>query len=280
MIVFKTIPLLNAFLDVQRKEGKKIGFVPTMGALHMGHISLVQTSCSENDFTVCSIFVNPTQFNNKTDLAKYPRNTEADMKKLLEAGCEVLFSPDVEEMYPNGLQTNPQDYGEISALYEGAFRPGHFDGVIAIVTRLFQIVTPHQVYFGQKDYQQCMVVNELIKRNGFDIRMHVCPTQREADGLAMSSRNVRLGAAERQQALVLYEALEMVRQQFRKLPVEELKTRALNLIAGKPKLKPEYFEICHAHTLKPLNEQGNEPAVALVAAHCGAVRLIDNMLME
>lgn len=252
-----------------------------MGALHQGHLSLIEASRSQNALTVCSIFVNPTQFNNADDLARYPRNMETDIRMLLEHGCDVLFHPDAQEMYHGNETIAHVDYGTLTNTLEGHFRPGHFDGVVAIVEKLFRAVEPDHAYFGQKDYQQCAVVRELISRKKLPLELHICPTQREADGLAMSSRNTRLNAEERKAALAIPQALSAIKAQQQTKSVNALKQQAVDTIhAASPLLRVEYVEIADAVSLEPLSviDRGR-PAVALVAAWCGNVRLIDNQLL-
>jgi pantoate--beta-alanine ligase len=278
VISFTTVNDLSAYIR-EIKATKTIGFVPTMGALHQGHISLIEQSKKYCDITVCSIFVNPTQFNNASDLENYPRLIENDMKLLLENGCDVLFQPNVGEMYPNGLQKNEEDYGQVVSLYEGLHRPGHFDGVITVVARLFDIVKPHKSFFGQKDYQQCMVVAELIKRKFPEIELHICPILRETSGLAMSSRNLRLNDSEKSDAFLIYRALEHIKSEFGHKDLRILIEEAKQIINASSLLSIEYLDAANAINLKPI-ENSNTKAVALAAVHCGPVRLIDNVLLN
>lgn len=282
MKLFKEIAPIKQFLTSKRAQKLRIGFVPTMGALHNGHLSLIKKAKSDNDIVVCSIFVNPTQFNNADDLAKYPRPIENDIKILLENGCDVLFYPEVSEMYADNETVAAQNYGFVTQTLEGYFRPGHFDGVLTIVKKLFDVVEPNNAYFGQKDYQQCAVVNQLIKRNNIPVQLQICPTLREPDGLAMSSRNVRLTAEERTIAAAIPQALFMIKDSFRHQSVEELKSAALiHLSQTSPLLKVEYLEIVDFMTLEPLSTISvNTKAVALAAVWCGNVRLIDNMILS
>jgi pantoate--beta-alanine ligase len=278
VISFTTVNDLSAYIR-EIKPTKTIGFVPTMGALHQGHISLIEQSKKYCDITVCSIFVNPTQFNNASDLENYPRLIENDMKLLLENGCDVLFQPNVREMYPNGLQKNEEDYGQVVSLYEGLHRPGHFDGVITVVARLFDIVKPHKSFFGQKDYQQCMVVAELMKRKFPEIELHICPILREENGLAMSSRNLRLNHDEKSDALFIYKALEHIKLEFGQKDLALLIEEAKQIINASRLLSIEYLDVANAINLEPI-ENSNTKAVALAAVHCGPVRLIDNILLN
>lgn len=260
-------------------QNRTIGFVPTMGALHLGHISLIEASVKACDITVCSIFVNPTQFNQPSDFELYPRLPEQDVEMLLKAGCNVLFMPEAFEMYPRGLEIKQYNYGLLTHSLEGAFRPGHFDGVITIVKRLFDIVKPHQVFFGQKDLQQCMVVKRLIRIEQLPIQMHIIPTVREADGLAMSSRNLRLSTEERNDALMLYKALKHIYDHLGQKPLEQLIYEATDL--ANTTLKTEYIAVVNSDTFEPVAEGDvlNHAAI-LGAAWCGNVRIIDNLIIS
>lgn len=278
MISFTTVNDLSAYIR-EIKPTKTIGFVPTMGALHQGHISLIEQSKKICDITVCSIFVNPTQFNNASDLENYPRLIENDLKLLLENGCDVLFLPSVEQMYPNGLQKNEEDYGQVLKLFEGLHRAGHFDGVITVVARLFDIVKPHKSFFGQKDYQQCIVVAELIKRKFPEIELHICPILRETSGLAMSSRNLRLNETQKADALLIHKALEHINTGFGQKDLARLIDEAKEIIISSGLLTIEYLDVANAINLEPI-ENSNTKAVALAAVHCGPVRLIDNILLD
>ena len=282
MILFKKANDLRKWVDAQLKDGSSIGFVPTMGALHQGHVSLVNASVADNTATVVSIFVNPTQFNDATDFAKYPVTIEKDIILLQNAGCDVLFLPEVKEMYPGGLDpTRVYDLGRLDTVFEGKYRPGHFQGVCRVVDRLLEIVNPHTLYMGQKDYQQCMVIRHLlgISFHG-DISMTICPTLREKDGLAMSSRNTRLDSEARLKAPVIYQTLLATRYSLRPgdlSPLTDAATHAL-IAAG---FKPDYFAIANADDLTELRTwDGNRKIVALVAAFLDDVRLIDNMLLN
>ncbi|MFY8021123.1 MAG: pantoate--beta-alanine ligase [Bacteroidia bacterium] len=279
MIFSQTISSLKGVLDSQNLQNSKIGFVPTMGALHEGHLSLIRKAKEENDFVVCSIFVNPTQFNNANDLKAYPRTLETDMKLLAEQECDLLFFPSVHEMYPDSLQKeSADDYGNFIHVLEGKHRPGHFDGVVTIVNKLFNLVQPNQVYFGQKDYQQCLVVKELIKRNHPNIIFHQCQVVREADGLAMSSRNIRLNEQERSAALLLSKALFQLQSSWNESSWLAAKQKSIEMIQLEPLLELEYFEIADRTSLETLQDFKKE-AVCLVAVNCGSTRLIDNVLL-
>ncbi len=281
MKLFKEINAFRKFLKGKRQNGvQNIGFVPTMGALHSGHISLINTSKQNNQLTICSIFVNPTQFNNTDDLAKYPRTIENDIKLLIENNCDVLFYPEVSEMYVDDEQTNVEDYGFIVETLEGRFRPGHFNGVITIVKKLFDVVEPTNAYFGQKDYQQCAVVNQLIIKNNLSVKLNICSTLREVDGLAMSSRNARLTIEEREAAAIIFQTLFQIKKSFNTYSIDELTTKSITQLHSSPLIKVEYLEIANPTTLKPLVDKDERTkAVALIAAWCGNVRLIDNLLL-
>lgn len=281
MIVFKTIKTLQTYLNTQKGGGKSIGFVPTMGALHQGHISLILKSKAENDLTICSIFVNPTQFNNPSDLEKYPRNAIADTKLLTAVKCDVLFMPSVLEMYPNGQLKNTEDYGEITQVLEGEKRPGHFDGVITIVSRLFEMIAPHQTYFGQKDYQQCLLVQELINRHFPKIAFNIEATVRQTDGLALSSRNARLNEAQQIEALAISKSLFYIKENWGNDTIENLIAVAAKMIETQKSLKIEYFKICNRSNLTTLNghSKNYKEAVVLTAVFCGDIRLIDNLIV-
>ena len=298
MQIIKTIKDINNQVVALKMEGKKVGFVPTMGALHEGHISLIRQSNRENDLTVCSIFVNPTQFNDPKDFEKYPVTLESDMQKLIDARCDILFLPAVAEMYPRGTKnTQPIDFGYMAGTLEGEFRPGHFDGMAQIVEKLLRAVEPNHLYMGQKDYQQAMICAVLIRKRKLKVKLHVCPIKREKDGLAMSSRNVRLDKHSRKVAVEISKVLKALKRTVnsQQSTVNESTTkppkRGFNTIAGLekkafdklssfPEFRVEYVAIRDAKTLRPLkNITATTQAVALIAAHIGGVRLIDNMLL-
>jgi pantoate--beta-alanine ligase len=261
------------------KKGLKIGFVPTMGALHEGHLRLVRQSKQENDITVCSIFVNPIQFNNPDDLEKYPRNLSLDARMLRNNGCDMLFSPEVEEMYPEGKTPNICiEFGMLDKVMEGKFRPGHFKGVVIVVKKLFDIISPSNAYFGKKDYQQLMVITRMKEFLGLPVNIIGCETVREDDGLAMSSRNLRLTIGERQVARRIFEVLCKVREKGTRTPVWELREWAMKKIQDDSRFRVEYFEIAERETLMPVENWGQKnQAVALTAVYLGDVRLIDNV---
>lgn len=278
MLLFTHITPLKAFIAKQKLKGATIGFIPTMGALHDGHISLIRQCKEQMDVAVCSIFVNPTQFNNSDDLLKYPRTIEQDMLKLVEAGCDVLFHPEAAEMYPDGLEAREYNWGAVTHKLEGAFRPGHFDGVITIVKRLFDIVEPDRAYFGQKDFQQSAVVKQLVKVFNLPISIVIGETLREQDGLAMSSRNVRLTAEDRVQALLISRVLFYIKEHIGDQTIEELLIKAQKMLEEGPLLSLEYLSIVDRDSLEILSgDASGRKCVALIAAWCGNVRLIDNM---
>jgi pantoate--beta-alanine ligase len=281
MVILENIKEVRNYL-LRSRQGGKVGFVPTMGALHEGHIALVRQSKKENALTAASVFVNPTQFNNKDDLAKYPRTLDQDAKMLEGAGCDVLFAPTAAEMYPEGEQAggkwNAVELGVLDKVMEGAFRPGHFKGVMQVVSKLFDIVEPDRAYFGQKDFQQLAVIREMVKQLHYPIGIVACPTIRESDGLAMSSRNTRLTPEERKVAPKIARVLFKVKEMAPGKSVEELKRFAEAELKKEPLFRLEYFEIADARTLQPANTVNN--AVACVALHLGAVRLIDNVLLD
>ncbi|MFI5221031.1 MAG: pantoate--beta-alanine ligase [Bacteroidia bacterium] len=280
MRLFKEIKSLQNFLQNERKKSSTIGFVPTMGALHQGHISLIKKSMAENPISVCSIFVNPSQFNNAEDLANYPRTIEEDIKKLVESGCPVLFLPHEKELFPKNEKLLDADFGLFTESFEGKFRPGHFSGMISVVKKFFDIILPDHSYFGQKDFQQCMVVKELIKKYALPVRLHICPIVREPDGLAKSSRNARLTPEERNTAVIIPQILFSIKETFHQIPTEDLISSSLRkLTAHSPMVKVDYLEVIDADTFKPTNRDTKTKAVAMIAAWCGNIRLIDNMIL-
>ncbi len=283
MIIIKEAAALKLQLEKLKLQNKTIGFVPTMGALHKGHISLINTAKQHCDIVVCSIFVNPTQFNNSTDFEKYPITIDNDVALLKECNCDVLFLPSVQEIYPNGT-TNLIKYelGFIETVYDGEFRPGHFQGVCNVVQRLFEIVQPNFAYFGQKDYQQCMVITKLVQIMGWDkkLKLHLCATLREKDGLAMSSRNMRLSNDARQIAPVIYQTLQLIQQHIAVGSLEKLIQNAKEMLLQKG-FTPDYIDIADALTLEPITYwDGQQKLVCLVAAFINDVRLIDNMVLN
>ncbi len=279
MHIFPTIADLRAYLRTQRAQGKSVGFVPTMGALHEGHLSLIEASNAQNDLTVCSIFVNPIQFNNPDDLARYPRTLETDCELLQTVGCDAVFAPSVQEMYPEkSLLTF--DFGDLERVMEGKFRPGHFNGVGVVVSKLFNIVQPDRTYFGQKDLQQVAVVRRMMIDLGFQIELHPRPTLREGDGLAMSSRNRNLTADERALAPHIYAGLSAAKASLLEgRSPADVKAWMDAHFAQQPAFRLEYFEIVNAFSLQDVTELQPEGQTALcIAAHLGKVRLIDNIV--
>ncbi len=281
MLIFHHTSYLKRYLSLPENKSRISGFVPTMGALHQGHISLVERSKKVSSITISSIFVNPTQFNDPRDYQKYPVTTDADIMKLTKAGCDVLFLPSVEEIYPQGTNLAASyNLGYLETVLEGKYRPGHFQGVCQVVDRLLDIVKPTTLFLGQKDYQQCMVVQKMINLTGMQTKLEVCPTLREADGLAMSSRNMRLTPAERQQAPEIYKTLQTMKQELKPGSVIKLKEKATAYLQSK-NFRVDYTEIANGTTLALMDEwNGTDQAVALIAAFCGEIRLIDNMVLN
>jgi pantoate--beta-alanine ligase len=278
MIVFKHIAELQAHVQ---QQATSIGFVPTMGALHAGHISLVDKAKKAGHLVVCSIFVNPTQFNDPSDFEKYPSSLPQDVEMLAEAGCDVLFAPSVAEMYPGGAaHTISYGFGYVETLLEGAHRPGHFKGVGQVVARLLDIVKPHTMYLGQKDYQQCMVLTQLVKMPGVHpAKIEIVPTLREADGLAMSSRNRRLTEPQRVVAALIYQCLVSIQAKKEDGNFPVVQKECYDILKNKG-FEPDYIALADADTLAPLdNYEANRPMVALIAAKIGEIRLIDNMVL-
>lgn len=277
MKLVHTISELREELDAQRKLGKKIGLVPTMGALHDGHASLVKRAVLENDIVVVSDFVNPTQFNDKNDLLKYPRTLEADCKLLEKEGADYVFAPSVEEIYPEP-DTRQFSYAPLDTVMEGKYRPGHFNGVCQIVSKLFMIVEPDRAYFGEKDFQQLAIIREMVKQMNFPLQIVGCPIVREKDGLALSSRNTRLSADERTQALNISKTLFLSKEYATSHSVEETQQFVENRIANSEGLELEYFEIVDGVTLQKVTSwEDTDYIVGCITVFCGEVRLIDNI---
>lgn len=280
MLIFKDINDISNYLTALQANGTKTGFVPTMGALHLGHVSLIAEAKKNSDAVVSSIFVNPTQFNNTNDFDKYPSTIEQDIYMLEKAGCDTLFLPSVKEMYPEGLATKKQyDLGYLETVLDGAYRPGHFQGVCRVVEKLLTIVHPDKLFLGQKDYQQCLVIKKLSALMQADMEIIICPTLRESDGLAMSSRNLRLTDADRKKAPMIYKTLQFIQQNIRPGFLNDLKERAANYLTADG-FKVDYVEIADASTLELMETwDGKTPLVALAAAFISEVRLIDNLLL-
>lgn len=275
--VFKRITELQTYLQQLRAEGKTIGLVPTMGALHQGHLSLVAQARDNADVVISTIFVNPTQFNDPKDLERYPRPIEQDIQKLEQAGCDILFNPEVSEMYAGNEQWH-LDIGELEFLLEGKFRPGHYQGVTQVVFKLLDIVKPDVALFGQKDYQQFKVIARMVELLNLPVKLIMCPILRDDDGLAMSSRNVHLSITERQQALVLSKALFWLMDNFNPANIAQSQEKAADIIKQQDGVDLEYLEIADGETLHPAT-LSSKTYVALVAARVGKTRLIDNVLL-
>ena len=279
MQIFTQISELSRCISTHKANGNRVGFVPTMGALHQGHLSLLAEAKAENDLTVVSIFVNPTQFNNKNDLLHYPRTEEKDGALLRDNGCDILFLPSVDEMYPS-LETQHWDFGLLSTSLEGHYRPGHFDGVLTIVKKLFMAVNPDSAYFGEKDFQQLAIIKKMVVREKMPIIINACPTLREEDGLAMSSRNMRLTHEQRTTALNISRVLRQFEEMKATYSPEEMEVWGRQELESNHSIRLEYLEIVDAQTFGPLTDWEDTPlAVALVAAYVGEVRLIDNVLL-
>ena len=277
MEVIKTKDVLAQTLRHYRARRISIGFVPTMGALHPGHISLVEQCRRENGVTVVSIFVNPTQFNDKNDLTNYPRTLDEDLYKLSSVGCDFVFTPSVEDMYPEE-DTRVFDFGMLDKVMEGAHRPGHFNGVAQIVSKLFDVVEPTKAYFGEKDFQQLAIIRHLVAAMNYPVTVVGCPIVREADGLAMSSRNTRLTPAQRQNAPVIARSLYAGKDKIGTMPLDELIKWVVDQIDNTPGLQTEYFEIVDRNTLQPVAQYREKGLQGCIAVHAGAVRLIDNIV--
>ena len=278
MKVYSKISALQEHIAFLKSEGKTIGFVPTMGALHYGHISLVSSAISQCDITVVSIFVNPTQFNNLDDLSNYPRKLEADINLLSEIDCDIVFAPEVVEMYPEKSMAVDLDLdlGILAKVMEGKFRPGHFRGVVNIVSRLFECVKPDKAFFGLKDFQQVSVIRYMTNYFHLPIEIIACPTLREASGLAMSSRNTRLSASQKEDALIISKSLILAKELASKNTPDSVKNKITDFFQ-KGNLVLEYFEIVNPMTLESLEGDWVSGATACIVAYCGEVRLIDNM---
>jgi pantoate--beta-alanine ligase len=281
--VFQTVLDIQKYLlEISQLGNKKVGFVPTMGALHADHLSLIAASKLQTDVTVCSIFVNPTQFNDKKDYDKYPIQLDKDLEMLLEAKCDVVFVPTVEEIYPNGtLEKTDVDLGFIGKTLDAEHRPGHFEGVLQVVKRLLDIVQPDFLFLGQKDYQQCMVLNKLIEHYQLPIQLVICDTLREADGLAMSSRNMRLSIEERVSAVKLSQAIFYIKQHIQQQSIPSLIQQHKEILAKDERINVEYLMVVNGKTLEPVDVYQKEiPLTVLIAAKVGQIRLIDNVIIQ
>jgi len=277
MEIINHVSELQAIIRDKIQHGLKVGLVPTMGALHQGHLSLLRKAREENDISVVSIFVNPTQFNDQTDLKNYPRTPEADYALLKKEGCDLVFAPTVEEMYPSDY-TFTYTIGNLAEIMEGKFRPGHFQGVVLVVNRLFRIVTPHRAYFGEKDYQQMTIIRKMVQDLKIPVEIRPCPIIREPDGLAMSSRNVRLGKPERENAPFIAQTLLKAASMGREKSPSDIENYVIRTIDTNPYLKTEYFNIVDALTLTPLKAwDKTRDAIGCIAVWAGKIRLIDNV---
>lgn len=279
MDIFSQIGPLRAFLEQKKSHGKSVGFVPTMGALHNGHLALIKESSNENEISVCSIYVNPTQFNNADDLARYPRTIEQDIEMLKSVGCDVLFCPSNEEIYPERSIIR-FDFGPLEHILEGQFRPGHFSGVAKVVSKLLNIVQPDKAYFGQKDFQQFKIVECLVQELKFNVQIRCIPIQREKDGLAMSSRNMRLDTEQRKNAIVFYESLQLAKLRLKEgVSISLIKEEIRKHCESKDGVRLEYLELADTSNFV-LQESVTSNAILLIAGYVGEVRLIDNLLLN
>ncbi len=277
MKTFTTKATINDYIRSLRNKGKTIGFVPTMGALHKGHLSLMERAKAENDFLVVSVFVNPLQFNNPKDLISYPRSLNTDKELLQSVGCDMLFAPSQEEMYPASVDEK-YDFGLLETVMEGTFRPGHFNGVAIVVKRLFEIVMPHRAYFGEKDYQQLSIIKKLVEKENLPVKVIPCPIIRESSGLAMSSRNERLSPKQRKEAAFIYKTLQIAKRRKNDICPLPLKQMIINIFNANKNFKLEYFEIVDDKTLQPITAWGQSQGImAFVAVWINNVRLIDNI---
>ncbi len=277
MKIVKKTSELEVLVSLFKELGLKIGLVPTMGALHNGHASLVKKAVAENDVVIVSIFVNPTQFNNKNDLATYPRTVEADCALLESLGANIAFTPTVEQIYPYP-DTRQFDFTPLDKVMEGPMRPGHFNGVAQVVSRLFDIAQPNKAYFGEKDYQQLAIIREMVRQFNYPIEIVGCPIIREADGMALSSRNTLLSANERQTAVRISQTLAKSQSLLKEKSVKELQQWVIDEINRGGELEVEYYEIVNGTTLQPINSWNDcDNPVGCITVYCGKVRLIDNI---
>lgn len=275
MIVVETIKRLKQ--ELENYKSKNVGFVPTMGALHSGHISLVERSVKENDVTVVSVFVNPTQFNDKADLERYPRTEEADKKLLEAAGCDIVFMPQVEEMYPEE-DTRVFNFGSIETVMEGKYRPGHFNGVAQIVSKLFYAVEPTRSYFGEKDFQQVAIIRDMVRQLNLPVEIIACPIIREESGLARSSRNELLSAEERKKAALISEVLSKSVNFAKEMSVDEVKNWVCEQFTHDEVFKMDYYDIVDGNSLQSISSwEDSDYIVGCIAIYCGKIRLIDNI---
>ena len=279
MYLIESLPEIKQLSQQLRQAGQTIGFVPTMGALHAGHLQLLQTARADNDVVCCSIFVNPIQFNNTEDYQRYPRVVAEDVRILEEIRCDYLFLPAAADMYPKPLGLSFH-FGDLETVMEGAFRPGHFSGVATVVSKLFHLVSPHKAYFGQKDLQQYAIIRQLVRDLNFNLDLVCHPIIRENDGLAMSSRNRRLSEPERQEAVQLYRALTLAQEWLQTKSVAEVKAAVAAYLQDYKHVRLEYFEVADASSLQPLATPDSSHGIALcIAAYLGSIRLIDNIII-
>ncbi len=278
MIIFKKAADLSKHLENQAKNDKKIGFVPTMGALHLGHISLISQSIKENNITVCSIFINPTQFNNKDDFNKYPVSIEDDIEMLENNGCHILFLPDISEIYPSNFIKSTYELGILENCLEGISRPGHYQGVCMVVDRLLSIIKCHHLYLGQKDYQQCKVICHLIELRNIDVNLHISTTVREKNGLALSSRNRRLSTAEQEKASLIFETLMFIKTHLKQGDLTSIHRNAYKMLS-EAGFEIDYIAITELNLHPISNWDGKTSLIALIAVTLNEVRLIDNLII-
>lgn len=277
--IFNNREAIHKYLEELKSTGKLIGLVPTMGALHAGHLSLIEEARKQTDIVVCSIFVNPTQFNDKKDLENYPRPIEDDLQKLKKVKCDVLFLPEVEEMYDSSEFWNIE-LGNLDKILEGKIRPGHYQGVTQIVNKLFDTLKPDYAFFGQKDYQQIMVISYMIQKLKIKVNLVICPIIREKDGLAMSSRNIYLSPEQRQDALALFKSLKLAVELFKTETVAQIEKKVREFLESSPGIEMEYFEIYNADSFETFHSGSTAKPIALVAAKVGRIRIIDNMYLN
>jgi len=284
MIVFKSILGLQNYLQKKKQKGLSVGFVPTMGALHQGHISLINAANKQVDITVCSVFVNPTQFNDSKDFERYPVTIEDDILLLEKNNCDVLFLPSVVEMYPNGIVSSIHyDLGFVETVLEGAFRPGHFQGVCQVVHLLLKIVQPEILFLGQKDYQQCMVLKKMLTLTKLDqsVTINICPILREPSGLAMSSRNVRLTGEQKEKATVIFKSLLFIQKNIYTSSIDALEQKVKLQLLDNGFEQIDYVAVANANDLSLIEQWDKKtPIIALIAGFIGGVRLIDNMILN
>lgn len=277
MQIFTKVSDLQNHLSQLRAKGLSLGFVPTMGALHSGHLALIDHASRENDISLISIFVNPTQFNNKSDLEKYPRQIDSDIAKLEETGCDIIFLPSEDEMYPEKVESEKIDLNGLDTVMEGAHRPGHFDGVATIVGRFFEIINPTRAYFGEKDFQQLLIIRQLTKVMKMDVEIIPHPIERSEKGLALSSRNQLLSSDDQEKSLIIWQSLNWMKDNSENYTPNEL----INLVSQRfegSDLKLEYAQIVNENTLLPVDSWSNtDHARAFIAAYISGVRLIDNL---